>query len=302
MIYCAKIVTYYSDLVERSIEVKLRKVILSFIVSVALTVTFIPTMASAAEPSEWDAEAVQTIVQLQDGSATLEVTVKDAYGHDIASQCTFSWYKTGVDGVVTNELISAAYIGGPDGAKFTATETGYYTCAVGYNGDYICVIFEVDSYGEGRATIYAHEVNKVVQLQNGSATLQIYVTDYMGHDITEKCHYHWYNQSSLVNVESKPIDDVGTYDGQYETITVSEPGTWCAIVYANPLYDATALAAVTVQKPKEGLSELAVNGLKVTPKKKKAVVKWTANTDADGYLIQYSMKKNFKKAKVKERL
>ena len=59
------------------------------------------------------------------------------------------------------------------------------------------------------------------------------------------------------------------------------------------------MACVIVLNSKEEVFNLAVKGLKVTPKKKAAVVKWTANKKANGYVIQYGLKKNNKKAKIK---
>ena len=87
---------------------------------------------------------------------------------------------------------------------------------------------------------------------------------------------------------------------QYEALTPDQKA-FLSDAYKTLINDIAAkMASLVYDANVEKASNLTVSGLKVTSKKKKtAVVKWKANTEASGYVIQYSMKKNFKKAKVK---
>lgn len=246
--------------------------------------------------SAWDAYAYKEVIPLVDGKATLQVSVTDADGQDIKSQCSFAWHaisiKDGMPCIVRDDA--------GDGPTHTVTEVGHYSCMVGYQGTYQDIVFRVlPSDGEG-PSFTAHEVQPQVHLQDGKATLQVYVTDRKGNDITGECSYKWYRSNSLSDESSELIEDVGTYDGKYETNTVTEAGIYhCIAEYQKKYPGETSMACVIVLNSKEEVFNLAVKGLKVTPKKKAAVVKWTANKKANGYVIQYGLKKNNKKAKIK---
>ena len=252
--------------------------------------------SGGGEPKEWTANAVQTVVHLDGGKATLEVSVIDAYGHDIASQCRFDWNKIGIKDGLNCELI------GEDGGQtYTVTEAGNYACVVSYDADFQDVVFVVQENAEWEPSCYAHAVQKRLPLKNGKAKLQVYVLDKKGNDITRECTYYWFRSSSLKDAESEPLGDSGHYDGKYETLTASKAGIYhCIASYDKKYSGGDSLAFFIVTNSKDNLTALKVNGLKVKPKKKKAIVTWKTNTKASGYVIQYSMKKNFKKAKVKK--
>lgn len=185
------------------------------------TKDFAVAQSGGREPQEWIVSAVQTVVHLDGGKATLEVSVTDAYGHDIASQCRFDWNKIGIKDGLSSELV------GEDGGQtYTVTEAGHYVCVVSYDADFKDVVFVVQESAGYTRPFYAHEVQNHVPLQNGKALLQAYVLDKKGNDITGECTYNWFRSSSLKDAKSEPLGDSGHYDGQYETLTVSKAGIY----------------------------------------------------------------------------
>ena len=94
-------------------------------------------------------------------------------------------------------------------------------------------------------------------------------------------------------------DAVEEAKARYEALTEDQKALISDTYKALISKAAAKMAGLVYDASVEQASNLTVSGLKVIPKKKKAVVKWKANTEASGYVIQYSMKKNFKKAKVK---
>ena len=258
MIYCAKIVTYYSDLVERSIDVKLRKLLLCLFLSVALTVTFIPNMTYAeggavtVEGDGWyitiNADENGCVYQVYDvgnevnpyQGAQLNVKIFNSNHEDITAdvtafkEATFTWYKSSR----TNPHEQVLDI--TDDVCDYTVGNGMYCCAVEYQDEtqeVSCKVPEWPKDGNWKINSDADDNSGEVDLnEEQEAVLEVQVLDNYDNDVTQRNELVLYQWGKCVDYdeEDKPIFGVlpVSEDVPANTYTATAAGLYrCTVTY-----------------------------------------------------------------------